>query len=52
MMENILKENNNESINQFNSQWENFLKTSGDDSIVAYQEAIKQFHQAWQSGQM
>ena len=52
MMENIFKETNIESIKKFNSQWEKFLKTSGDDSIVAYQEAIKKFNQAWQSGQM
>ena len=52
MMENIFKETNIESIKKFNSQWEKFLKTSGDDSIVAYQEAIKKFNQVWQSGQM
>ena len=52
MMENIFKETNIESIKKFNGQWEKFLKTSGDDSIVAYQEAIKKFNQAWQSGQM
>ena len=52
MIENIFKETNIESIKKFNEQWEKFLSTSGDDSIVAYQEAIKKFNQAWQSGQM
>ena len=52
MMENIFKETNIESVKKFNDQWEKFLKTSGDDSIIAYQEAIKKFNQAWQSGQM
>ncbi len=52
MIEDIFKETNIESIKKFNSQWEKFLKTSGDDSIKAYQEALKKFNQAWQSGQM
>lgn len=52
MIENIFKETNIESIKKFNAQWEKFLKTSGDDSINAYQEAIKRFNQAWQSGKM
>ena len=52
MMENIFKETNIESIKKFNDQWEKFLKTSGSDSIKAYQEAIKRFNQAWQSGRM
>ncbi len=52
MIETIFKETNIESIKKFNDQWEKFLKTSGDDSIMAYQEAIKKFNQAWQSGQM
>ena len=52
MIENIFKETNIESIKKFNGQWEKFLKSSGDDSIIAYQEAIKKFNQAWQSGQM
>ena len=52
MIENIFKETNIESIKKFNEQWEKFLKTSGDDSIVAYQEAIKKFNQAWKSDQM
>ena len=51
MVENIFKETNIESIKKFNGQWEKFLKTSGDDSITAYQEAIKSFNQTWQSGQ-
>ncbi len=51
MIESIFKETNIESIKKFNGQWEKFLKTSGDDSITAYQEAIKSFNQAWQSGQ-
>jgi hypothetical protein len=52
MIESIFKETNIESINKFNEQWEKFLKTSGDDSIMAYQQAIKQFNQTWQSEQM
>ncbi|MCE2615010.1 MAG: hypothetical protein LVO36_03810 [Nitrosopumilus sp. (ex Thoosa mismalolli)] len=52
MMENIFKETNIESVKKFNEQWERFLKTSGADSVKAYQEAIKKFNQAWQSGQM
>ena len=52
MMENIFKETNIDSIKQFNIQWDKFLNTSGSDSITAYQEAIKKFNQAWQSGQM
>jgi len=52
MFENIFKETNIDAIKKFNSQWEKFLNTSGDDSIIAYQEAIKKFNQAWQSGQM
>jgi hypothetical protein len=52
MIESIFKETNIESVKKFNDQWEKFLKSSGDDSILAYQEAIKRFNQAWQSGQM
>ena len=52
MMENIFKETNIDSVKQFNTQWDKFLNTSGSDSITAYQEAIKKFNQAWQSGQM
>ena len=52
MIENIFKETNIESVKKFNTQWEKFLTTSGDDSIMAYQEAIKKFNQAWQTGQM
>ena len=52
MIENIFKETNIDSIKKFNQQWEKFLRTSGDDSIKAYQEAIKKFNQAWKSGQM
>ncbi len=52
MFENIFKETNIDTIKKFNSQWEKFLNTSGDDSIMAYQEAIKKFNQVWQSGQM
>jgi len=50
MIENVFKETNIESIKKFNDQWKIFLKTSGDDSIMAYQEAIKKFNQTWQSG--
>ncbi|MDH3501185.1 MAG: hypothetical protein OEL69_01600 [Nitrosopumilus sp.] len=49
MIENIFKETNIETIKKFNAQWEKFLKTSGDDSINAYQEAIKRFNEAWQT---
>ena len=49
MFENIFKETNINSIKKFNEHWEKFLKTSGDDSIKAYQEAIKKFNQAWQT---
>lgn len=52
MIENIFKETNIKSVKKFNDQWEKFLTTSGDDSIIAYQEAIKKFNQAWQSNQM
>ena len=52
MMESIFKETNIESVKKFNDQWEKFLKTSGADSVKAYQEAIKRFNQAWQSGRM
>jgi hypothetical protein len=48
MIESIFKETNIESIKKFNGQWEKFLTTSGDESITAYQEAIKKFNQAWQ----
>jgi|ETNmetMinimDraft_8_1059916.scaffolds.fasta_scaffold02946_2 ElaB/YqjD/DUF883 family membrane-anchored ribosome-binding protein len=52
MIENIFKETNIKSVKKFNDQWEKFLTSSGDDSIIAYQEAIKRFNQAWQSNQM
>ena len=52
MIESIFKETNIESIKKFNVQWEKFLTTSGDDSITAYQEAIKKFNQTWQQGKM
>ena len=48
MIESIFKETNIESIKKFNDQWEKFLTASSDDSIIAYQEAIKKFNQAWQ----
>ena len=52
MIESIFKKTNIESIKKFNVQWEKFLTASSDDSITAYQEAIKKFNQAWQQGQM
>ena len=52
MIENIFKETNIEAIKKFNNQWERFLKTSGDDSIKAYQEAIKRFNEAWKTNQV
>ena len=48
MIESIFKETNIESIKKFNDQWEKFLTASSGDSIIAYQEAIKKFNQAWQ----
>ena len=48
MIESIFKETNIESIKKFNDQWEKFLTASSNDSITAYQEAIKKFNQAWQ----
>ena len=52
MIENIFKETNIESIKKFNVQWEKFLTASSNESITAYQEAIKKFNQAWQQGKM
>jgi hypothetical protein len=52
MIESIFKETNIKSIKKFNDQWEKFLTTSGDESITAYQEAIKKFNQAWQQEKM
>ena len=52
MIESIFKETNIKSIKKFNDQWEKFLTVSGDDSITAYQEAIKKFNQVWQQGKM
>ncbi len=52
MIENIFKETNIQSIKKFNEQWDKFLRISGDDSIKAYQEAIKRFNQAWHSNNM
>ena len=49
MVESIFKETNIASIKKFNYQWEKFLRISGDDSIKAYQEAIKRFNEAWQT---
>ena len=47
MIENIFGNTNIKTINKFNEQWEKFLKTSGSDSVTAYQEAIKRFNQTW-----
>ncbi|MDH3278170.1 MAG: hypothetical protein OEL77_04615 [Nitrosopumilus sp.] len=52
LIENIFKETNIDTIKKFNTQWEKFLRTSGDDSIIAYQEAIKQFNETWKSAQV
>jgi hypothetical protein len=52
LIENIFKETNIESMKSFNDQWEKFLSTSGDDSIKAYQEAIKRFNETWKSAQV
>lgn len=50
MIEGIFRKTNVESMRKFNEQWERFLRTSGGDSIRAYQEAIRRFNQAWRSG--
>ena len=47
MIENIFENTNIRTINEFNEQWGRFLRTSGSDSITAYQEAIKRFNQTW-----
>jgi len=52
LIENIFKETNIDTIKKFNTQWEKFLTTSGDESIKAYQEAIKQFNETWKSPQV
>ena len=52
LIENIFKETNIDAMKNFNDQWEKFLSTSGDDSIKAYQEAIKRFNETWQSAQV
>ncbi len=52
LIENIFKGTNIDSMKKFNDQWEKFLSTSGDDSIKAYQEALKRFNEAWKSGQV
>jgi len=52
LIENIFKETNIDTIKNFNDQWEKFLSTSGDDSIKAYQEAIKRFNETWKSAQV
>ena len=52
MIENIFKETHIDTIKKFNDQWEKFLSTSGDDSIKAYQEAIKRCNETWKSAQV
>ncbi len=52
LIENIFKETNIDTMKNFNDQWEKFLNTSGDDSIKAYQEAIKRFNETWKSNQV
>ncbi len=52
LIENIFKETNIDAMKNFNDQWEKFLSTSGDDSIKAYQEAIKRFNETWKSAQI
>lgn len=47
MFENIFKQTNVIAMKKFNEQWEKFLKISGEDSIKAYQDAIKRFNSAW-----
>jgi len=52
LIENIFKETNVDTMKKFSDQWEKFLSTSGDDSIKAYQEAIKRFNETWKSAQV
>ena len=52
LIENIFKETNIDAMKSFNDQWEKFLNTSGDDSIKAYQEAIKRFNETWKLAQV
>ncbi len=52
LVENIFKETNVDTMKKFSDQWEKFLSTSGDDSIKAYQEAIKRFNETWKSAQV
>ena len=52
LIENIFKKTNIDSMKKFNDQWEKFLSSSGDDSIKAYQEAIKRFNETWKSDQV
>ena len=52
LIENIFKETNIDAMKNFNDQWEKFLSTSGDDSIKAYQEAIRRFNETWKSAQI
>ena len=52
LIENIFKETNIDSMKNFNDQWEKFLSTSGDDSIKAYQEAVRRFNETWKSAQI
>ncbi len=52
LIENIFKETNIDTMKNFNDQWEKFLSPSGDDSIKAYQEAIRRFNETWKSAQI
>ncbi|CAI9832648.1 conserved hypothetical protein [Nitrosopumilaceae archaeon] len=49
MMEDIFKKTNLETVKKFNEQWEKFLKTTGEESLKAYEEALRLFNGAWQS---
>ena len=49
MMEDIFKRTNLEKVKKFNEQWEKFLKTTGEESLKAYEEALRLFNGAWQS---
>lgn len=51
MLDNIFRETNLKNVKKFNEEWERFLKTSGEESVKAYQEAIKKFNDAWPRGQ-
>lgn len=50
MVKGILQETDIEPIIKFNEQWDKFLKTSGQESIRAYEEALRRFARILRSG--